>query len=137
VRAAQERNQNARDDWIQRLADWRADQLVFVDESAANERTLDRKYGWAPINTQSIEIRPAKRTERWSMLPAYTINGYIAWQVVQASYTTASFNEFIANHVLPLCSPYPGVRSILVMDNAQIHRSQVWVYVALNANARS
>jgi DDE superfamily endonuclease len=126
VRAAQERNQYARDDWIQRLADWRADQLVFVDESAANERTLDRKYGWAPINTAPLEIRPARRTERYSMLPAYTVDGYIAWQVVQASYTTALFNDFIANHLLPLCSPYPGPRSIIVMDNAQIHRSQVW-----------
>ena len=24
------------------------DQLVFIDESAVNEKTLDRKYGWAP-----------------------------------------------------------------------------------------
>jgi DDE superfamily endonuclease len=89
---------------------------------------MDRKYGWAPIGTQSLEIQPVKRSERWSMLPAYTIDGYIAWEVRQASYTTVTFNEFIRNQVLPLCTPYPGPRSIIVMDNAQIHRSEVSIH---------
>lgn len=128
VKAAAERNQEARDDWYKRLSEWRAEQLIFVDESAANERTMDRKYGWAPIGKQSLEIWSAKRSERWSMLSAYTLDGYIAWEVRQASYTTVLFNEFICNHVLPLCNPYPGPRSIIVMDNAQIHRSEVLVH---------
>ena len=125
IKAAKERNQEARDDWFKRLSGWRADQLVFVDESAANERTMDRKFGWSPIGTSSLQICSAKRTERWSLLPAYTIDGYIAWDVRQASFTTVTFNEFIANSVLPLCNPYPDSRSIIVMDNAQIHRSEV------------
>ncbi|RFU31610.1 hypothetical protein B7463_g4748, partial [Scytalidium lignicola] len=36
------------DDWVIESANWTADQLVFVDESASNERTGDRKYGWVP-----------------------------------------------------------------------------------------
>ena len=31
-----------------RLTGWRADQLVFLDESAVNEYIKDRKYGWSP-----------------------------------------------------------------------------------------
>jgi hypothetical protein len=27
------------------------DQLIFLDELAANERTGDRRYGWSPIGT--------------------------------------------------------------------------------------
>jgi len=34
---------------------------VFVDEFAANERTKDRKHGWAPIGEKPIESRPHKR----------------------------------------------------------------------------
>ena len=86
---------------------------------------MDRKYGWAPIGMPSVESRSARRSERWSMLPAYTLDGYIAWDVRHGSYTTATFNDFIKNQVLPLCTLYPGPRSILIMDNAQIHRSQV------------
>lgn len=39
VRIAKQRNQILRNDWMARLAGWRADQLVFLDESAACERT--------------------------------------------------------------------------------------------------
>ena len=42
---AQERNQELRNEWLARLAGWQANQLVFVDESAANEHTADRKTG--------------------------------------------------------------------------------------------
>jgi hypothetical protein len=43
---------------------WTADQLIFLDESAANERTGDRKYGWSPIRTTYAVARPLKRLER-------------------------------------------------------------------------
>jgi hypothetical protein len=89
---------------------------------------MDRKYGWAPVGVPSTESRSIKRSERWSILPAYSLDGYIAWDIVQGSYTTELFNSFIEEQVLPLCTPYPGPRSIIIMDNAQIHRSQVWLY---------
>ena len=41
---ATERNQFLRDDWIRRLAQWKHHQTIFV-ESAASERTKDRKHG--------------------------------------------------------------------------------------------
>ena len=119
----------ARDDWVIRLGDWQADQLVFIDESAANERTMDRKYGWAPLGLPSCETRPCKRSERWSILPAYTLEGYITYEIVHGSYNGELFNNFIQNDVLPLCTPYPGPKSILIMDNARIHKSQVNICV--------
>jgi len=36
---AKQRNQDLRDRWFVRLSGWRADQLIFLDESAACERT--------------------------------------------------------------------------------------------------
>ena len=42
---AAKRNQILRDERILKLAGWDASQLLFLDESAANERTIDRKYG--------------------------------------------------------------------------------------------
>lgn len=115
----------ARDDWIICVGGWQAAQLIFVDESAVNERTIDRKFGWAPKGQKARETRPAKRSERWSLLPAYTLDGYITYDLIQGSYTTELFNTFIETKVLPLCNPSPGPRSILVMDNAKIHKSEV------------
>jgi hypothetical protein len=108
-----------------RLAGWQAHQLVFVDESAANERTADRKYDWAPLGQIARVVQPLARSMRWSILPAYTTEGYITWEIRQAAFTKETFNAFIIEKVLPLCSPYPGPRLVLVMDNARIHHSEV------------
>jgi DDE superfamily endonuclease len=107
------------------LAEWQPNQLLFVDESAANERTMDRKYGWAPVGATPYVYQSIKCSERWSLLPVYTIDGFFNWEIIQGSYTTESFNAFVENKVLPYCNPYPGPRSILVIDNAKIHHNEV------------
>lgn len=110
---------------MRKLADWTAEQLIFLDESAANERTADRKYGWAPVGSTPHEMRSLQRSERWSILPAYTVNGFMTWDIRHGSYTAALFEEFIENKVLPMCNPFPGPRSVIIMDNAPIHQSKV------------
>jgi DDE superfamily endonuclease len=124
IQAAQ-RSPELRMAWMRKLADWKADQLVFIDESAANERTSDRKYGWAPIGKTPTESRPFNRSEKWSILPAYTIDGFITWEIRQGSFTAELFEEFIVNKVLPRCNAWPAIRSIIVMDNAPIHQVEV------------
>ena len=96
-----------------------------MDESATNERTGDRKYGWAPVGVRPHEYTPIKRSERWSILPVYTQDGFLVWDIRQGSYTMELFNDFVRDKVLPLCTPYPGPRSVLVMDNATIHHCEV------------
>ena len=122
---AEERNPELRSEWIRKLADYTTSQILFLDESAANERTGDRKYGWAPVGITPFEYAPIKRSERWSILPVYSSEGFLVWEMIQGSWTKATFNEFVRTQVLPFCEPYPGPRSILVMDNARIHDSEV------------
>ena len=86
-------------------------------------------HGWAPIGVTSHEYRLFKRSGRWSILPAYTIDGYITWEIMQGSFTAELFEEFMEFNVLPRCNPYPGERSIIIMDNASIHISEVYPYV--------
>ncbi|KAF8799508.1 hypothetical protein BYT27DRAFT_7030608, partial [Phlegmacium glaucopus] len=50
-----------------------------------------------------------------------TVDGMVTSTVVEGSMTTNSFCEFLEENVLPLCSPFPGKLSVLVMDNARIH----------------
>lgn len=101
------------------------EQCVFLDESAANERTADRKYGWGTIGSRVRLKEPIKRSERYSILPAYNLGGYMDYIVVKGSITGAIFNDFVENRVLPRCSPFPGLNSILILDNAAIHKSEV------------
>ncbi|KAK9241695.1 DDE superfamily endonuclease-domain-containing protein [Lipomyces tetrasporus] len=133
---AAERSQVLRDDWLLRLSDWTAEQLMFVDEFAANEKTGDRKYGWAPVGVTPDESVPAFRSERYSVLPCYTVDGYIACKILKGSFNQESFTAFIRDEVLPLSSRYPGPRSVLVMDNASIHKSQDLCRLCAEAGVR-
>ena len=59
------------------LAAFTEDQLVYVDESAVNERTLLRKYGFALRGLPAINIQLLKRSTRWSILLALCIAGFL------------------------------------------------------------
>ena len=125
LRAAQQ-NPELRMQWISKLSEWNAEQLIFIDESAANERTADRKYGWTLVGVTPHEARPFGRSECWSLCPAYTIDGFITWEIVHGSFSAELFDDFIENKALPLCNLYPLPRSVIIMDNAPIHRIEVY-----------
>lgn len=67
-----------------------------------------------------------KRSKRWSVLPAYTVDGYIAWDVIHGSVTEEILNDFVRHKVLPQCTPtvLGDPRSVIVVDNASIHHNQ-------------
>src|SRR5438045_7179603 len=108
--------------WIGRQATWKASQLVFLDESACNERTGDRKFGWAPIGRGCEVSCSIKRSERWSVLPALSVDGYLSYFIYQGSITAEIFELFVEQQVLPHCTPYPGPQSIIILDNEAIHK---------------
>lgn len=53
-REAAERSQLCRDDYMIAISRYTHDMLVYLDESAANEHTAQRKRGWGPFG-----IKPA------------------------------------------------------------------------------
>jgi hypothetical protein len=69
---------------------------------------------------------PTQRAENISLLPAFTIDGYLACSVIRGAVDGEAFDNFIENSVLPYCNPYPGPKSIIVMDNAAIHDAEVY-----------
>ena len=123
---AAQRNPTLRADYLMRVEDFYDDQLIFLDESAANEFTKDRKFGWSMVGCPAVKERDFRRSERWSILPAYTRDGYMAWKIFKGSYTKQIFNQFVYNETLPRMNAYSEdwpPRSVLVMDNARIHCS--------------
>jgi hypothetical protein len=121
---AAEQNQELLEAWYDDIRFWRADQVVAVDESAFNEHTGHRRYGWAPQRLPAEMKILLKRGEKWSLLPAYTIDGYLEPLVFQGSITAEIFEDWMETRILPKCNPWPGKNSIIIMDNCSIHRSQ-------------
>ena len=55
------------------------------------------------------------------MLPALSLDGIIALDIVEGSYNTRLFAHFI-NGLLDQMNPFPLPNSVIVMDNCRIHK---------------
>jgi transposase len=107
---AAERDDAARAAWFYDIsANYSADQLVFLDESSKDGRTLVRKYGCAPSGEVPVERVIFDRGLRYSILPALTLDGYMAVRVVEGSIDGSEFYDFVLNDVVsffPLLTSY-------------------------------
>ena len=65
---------------------------------------------------------PYKRSERWSILPALTLEGYIAHIIFQGAFTSELFKAFIEYKILLNYTLYLGPRLIIILNNASIHK---------------
>jgi transposase len=75
-------------------------------------------------NWTTVELKYLfKQSERWSVLLAITINGYLSYTIFQDAFTSTLFENWLQNDVLPFCTAHPGPNSVLIIDNASIHRS--------------
>ena len=118
-----ERDHNLRASWLAKLAsEYTANQLIIVDESAVNERTRDRRWGWSPRGVVCRVAQDSPRSSRWSILPTIGINGYLEYEIFHGSFTSERFENFIMK-LLGKMNRFPLPRSVLVMDNVATHHS--------------
>jgi hypothetical protein len=78
-------------------------------------------HGWSYKGQVARVKVPGLKAENFSVLPAMTVEGYIACNVYQGVVNAEMFKDFVEQDLLSHCSPFPGPRSIIIMDNASIH----------------
>lgn len=100
----------------------RAEQLVFIDESLFKLQTMWRAMAYAPIGEPARYRVDMNRGDTYSILPAYTTEGYLPCTgIKQGYYNSDNFFEWLTKELLPLCNEYPGNRSIICLDNVNVH----------------
>lgn len=105
-RDAAQRSEELRTGWIGTMGNYNKSQIIFLDESAVNQKTGWRKYGWSRQGKVPIGQQLLKRDKRWSILPAYTVDGLLPiTRIIQGSINQAIFNDWIETRVLPFCNP--------------------------------
>ena len=65
-----------------------------------------------------------KRSKCWSILPVYTLDGYLHTIIFRGRITAAIFEHWLEYYLLPCMNRWPGDRDILIMDNCKIHKNQ-------------
>jgi transposase len=102
-RIAAERDDAYRADWLHNMtSNYEANQLVFLDEPSKDDRVILRRYGWAIQGQPAIKNVSLNRGIRYSVLPALTIDGYMAVRAVEGSIDGAEFYDFVLNDVVSL-----------------------------------
>jgi len=77
------------------LGKWQVNQLVFLDESGINARSGERTHGWSYKGRVARLKVPEPKAENFTVLPAMTIEGYIACNVYQDSVNVEMFKDFV------------------------------------------
>jgi hypothetical protein len=128
AKEARERDPVLRQHWLVKLSQWRGDQLIFIDESGINSKLGERSRGWGPKGKPVPFKVVTQKAENLSLLPAFTIDGYMTCSIFRGAINAEIFEDFIEYDVLPYCNPFPGPKSIIVMDNAGIHVPEVSLF---------
>ena len=100
---------------------FRPEQLVFADESHFNRLTLRRPYAWSKRGKRASRHKFQFRGTKYSILPALSLNGILHLEVVENAVTGAVFRRFLEG-LLPLMNKWPLPNSVLIVDNASIHK---------------
>ena len=115
-------SQILRDDWQASIVRMRAEQLVFLDECNFKQQSCWRSMAYGPIGDPVRYHDHMNRGETWSLLPAYSVDGYLPCVALKQGYYNADeIYEWVVNHLLPHCNAFPGPRSVICLDNVSIH----------------
>lgn len=123
---AEQRSCVERDLYLLQLSTLTAEQLVFADESSVSGKTLDRKNGYSPRGKSAVKILPKRKSHRYSLLPAYAKDGFLADPlIVNGAVDGDQFQEWLIEKVLPQMNPFPMPKSVLIIDNCRTHHVEV------------
>ncbi|KZP21878.1 hypothetical protein FIBSPDRAFT_687136, partial [Athelia psychrophila] len=88
-----------------------------------DDRTIFRRYARAPKGQRATIDADFVRGDRYSIVAAISVDGYVGTRIVSGSLDSAEFFDFIVED-LPHMNPYPQDRSVLILDNCSIHKSE-------------
>jgi transposase len=99
-RIAKERNEERRMDFLIRMSQYSPEQLGFLDETSKHEHTTGRLRGRAARGQHACNRQVFVRGQRVSALGLLTVDGMAASSVVEGSFTTVKYLEFLQSTVV-------------------------------------
>eukprot|EP01029_Cantina_marsupialis_P008846 TRINITY_DN2074_c1_g1_i3.p1 TRINITY_DN2074_c1_g1~~TRINITY_DN2074_c1_g1_i3.p1 ORF type:complete len:302 (+),score=22.67 TRINITY_DN2074_c1_g1_i3:817-1722(+) len=97
-------------------------QLLFIDETSKDKRDCLRRCGRSRRGTKVIAGLPAGRGKRYSAVACWNRSGFLEWSFTPGTFTRSKYHRFLKKKVLRHIHAWPGPNSIVVLDNAIIHR---------------
>jgi len=133
---AKEASPQQQADFISRMQQYSAEQLVFIDEVRTDKRTYTRKYAWSPPGIRPRGFGHFVRGTRYSTVAAMCSVGVLAHFTIENSFTSECLCVFARDYLIPRMNPYPQPRSVVVLDNASTHHAPEFVAMLRQAGLR-
>jgi hypothetical protein len=92
---AEERDEDARMDFICRMARYDAAQIQFIDETSKNDKTVARRFGRARRNRRAVKKGKFVRGRRVSAVACMSLDGIVSKRVVEGSMNREMFMEWL------------------------------------------
>lgn len=100
-KVASERDPVAQAEWMAYMqATFVPEQLVFVDESSKDDRTIFCRHGRAPAGQRAQIEADFVRGDRYSILASITYQGYLPPRIVEGSVDSIEFLDYITSEVV-------------------------------------
>jgi transposase len=103
AKEASERDELVRATWQAEYGDIPREAFVWLDESSVDDRTNQRRNGWALLGRACVRRDTFIRGQRFSVLPALTVDGIIALDIFEGSVTKDRFIQFIQDQIVSQC----------------------------------
>ena len=103
--SAAERNEERRAIYMNHIAAEVLDSnmFVFIDEAAGDKRTSTHQHGWSMRGVRCCVNKCFVRGTRFSILPAITLDGIVAYDIIEGPVNSQRFVRFLEEHVVHLC----------------------------------
>lgn len=100
TKTAAERDELVRATWVAAHGHIPKENIVWLDESSVDDNTNQRRRGWAEMGRACVRRDTFIRGQRYSILPALTVDGIIALDIFEGSVTKERFIEFLEVHLV-------------------------------------
>ena len=135
ARISDKQNPLLRDLHLHKRSDCQSFQMVCIDEAACNKQTTCRRRGRAKKGRRPTRKGDPSRGPNFQILAALTQEGVELARVYQGSTNGTVFEDFL-EQLLEHCGKWPEPKSVLIMDNAPIHKSTKILQICANAKVR-
>ena len=121
VQVARQRCIEHRGAYMAHILQYPVDWLVFLDETGCDNRDNIRRYGYSFVGESPVFHRFLSRGNRISAIAAISQDGLTCYELVTGTTNGDTFYDFIRGSVIQEMQPFPGKKSVLIMDNCSIH----------------
>ena len=101
-----------------------ADQLLFIDETRRDGKSLRRRFGRAPRGCTPVVLTLPGRSKAHSILAMCSMDGVIEQVTVEGGFDGELFMDAFETHFLEHVRAFPAPGSVVVMDNCAIHKKE-------------